>query len=81
MPGLITLWDKTQGTSFEVRNLRAELAAVPAQHRHPDVKSIKDFTERDRIAVPWIKVSVQAVLLQMAAAAAYGDENTASWIR
>ena len=37
---------------------------------NPDIKSIKDFTERDRIAVPSIKVSVQAVLLQMAAAAA-----------
>ena len=34
VPGLITLWDKTQGTSFEVKGiLRAELAAVPAQHR------------------------------------------------
>ena len=58
-------------------NLRAELAAVPLDTANPDIKSIKDFTERDRIAVPSIKVSVQAVLLQMAAAAAYGEENYA----
>jgi hypothetical protein len=42
---------------------------------NPDIKSIKDFSERDRIAVPSIKVSVQAVLLQMAAAEAYGEAN------
>src|SRR2546423_1872053 len=44
---------------------------------NPDIKSIKDFGERDRIAVPSIKVSVQAVLLQMAAAEAFGEENYA----
>jgi NitT/TauT family transport system substrate-binding protein len=76
VPGLITLWDKTQGTSFEVKGICA-LSSQPflLNTANPAVKSIKDFTESDRIAVPSIKVSVQAVLLQMAAAAAYGDEN------
>ena len=78
VPGLITLWDKTQGTSFEVKGVCA-LSSQPflLNTANPDIKSIKDFTERDRIAVPSIKVSVQAVLLQMAAAAAYGEENYA----
>jgi NitT/TauT family transport system substrate-binding protein len=78
VPGLITLWDKTQGTSFEVKGICA-LSSQPflLNTANPDIKSIKDFTERDRIAVPSIKVSVQAVLLQMAAAAAYGEENYA----
>ena len=44
---------------------------------NPEVKSIKDFTERDRIALPSIKVSVQAVVLQMAVAAAFGEANYA----
>jgi NitT/TauT family transport system substrate-binding protein len=78
VPGLITLWDKTQGTSFEVKGICA-LSSQPflLNTANPDVKSIKDFGERDRIALPSIKVSVQAVLLQMAAAAAFGDENYA----
>jgi len=78
VPGLITLWDKTQGTSFEVKGICA-LSSQPflLNTANPDIKSIRDFGERDRIAVPSIKVSVQAVLLQMAAAAAFGDENYA----
>jgi NitT/TauT family transport system substrate-binding protein len=78
VPGLITLWDKTQGTSFEVKGICA-LSSQPflLNTANPDIKSIRDFGERDRIAVPSIKVSVQAVLLQMAAAAAYGEENYA----
>jgi NitT/TauT family transport system substrate-binding protein len=76
VPGLITLWDKTQGTSFEVKGICA-LSSQPflLNTANRDIKSIKDFGERDRIAVPSIKVSVQAVLLQMAAAEAYGEAN------
>ena len=76
VPGLITLWDKTQGTSFEVKGICA-LSSQPflLNTANPDIKSIRDFSERDRIAVPSIKVSVQAVLLQMAAAEAFGEEN------
>jgi len=78
VPGLITLWDKTLGTSFEVKGICA-LSSQPflLNTANPEIKSIRDFGERDRIAVPSIKVSLQAVLLQMAAAAAFGDENYA----
>jgi hypothetical protein len=34
--------------------------------RNPKVHSIKDFTDVDRIAMPAVKVSAQAVLLEMA---------------
>jgi NitT/TauT family transport system substrate-binding protein len=36
------------------------------------VKTIKDFTEKDRIALPAVKVSIQAVTLQMAAEKVFG---------
>src|SRR6195952_406914 len=77
-PGLITLWDKTQGTSFEVKGICA-LSSQPflLNTSNTEIKSIKDFTERDRIAVPSIKVSVQAVVLQMAVAEAFGEANFA----
>ena len=35
--------------------------------------TIRDFTEHDRIAVPAVKVSLQATLLQMASAKAFGE--------
>jgi NitT/TauT family transport system substrate-binding protein len=78
VPGLITLWDKTQGTSFEVKGICA-LSSQPflLNTSNPAITSIRDFSERDRIAVPSIKVSVQAVVLQMAVAAAFGEENYA----
>ena len=77
-PSLITLWDKTIGTSFEVKGICA-LSSQPflLNTSNPAIKSIRDFSERDRIALPSIKVSVQAVVLQMAVAQAFGEENYA----
>jgi NitT/TauT family transport system substrate-binding protein len=78
VPGLITLWDKTQGTSFEVKGICA-LSSQPflLNTSNPAIKSIRDFSDKDRIALPSIKVSVQAVVLQMAVAAAFGEDNFA----
>ena len=45
--------------------------------RNPKVKSITDLTESDRIAVPSVKVSFNATLLQMAAAKHWGMANYA----
>ena len=40
---------------------------------NPKVKTIKDFTDNDKIALPAVKVSIQAVTLQMAAEKAFGS--------
>jgi NitT/TauT family transport system substrate-binding protein len=63
---MLTLWAKTRG-SLEVKAVAA-LAALPSflNTSNPEVRAIKDLTERDRIALPAIKVSIQATLLQMA---------------
>jgi NitT/TauT family transport system substrate-binding protein len=45
--------------------------------RSASVKNITDFTDKDKIAVPAVKVSVQAVMLQMAAAKQWGREQFA----
>ena len=45
--------------------------------RDPDVKSIKDFSAKDKIAVPSVKISTQAIMLQMAAAKAFGEKDYA----
>jgi NitT/TauT family transport system substrate-binding protein len=78
VPSLITLWSKTAGTPNEVRGVGA-LNSMPVDlvTSNPDVKSIRDFTDKDKIAVTTVKVSTQALLLQMAAAQAFGEQNYA----
>jgi NitT/TauT family transport system substrate-binding protein len=78
VPSLATLWDKTSGTPNEVRALSA-VQSMPFMlvTNKPSIKSIKDFTEADKIAVPAIKVSSQAICLQMAAAKEWGDDQYA----
>jgi NitT/TauT family transport system substrate-binding protein len=78
VPGLATLWDKTAGTPNEVRALSAA-QAMPfiLTTNRPEVKTIADFREGDKIAVPGIKNSNQAICLQMAAAKEWGQANYA----
>jgi NitT/TauT family transport system substrate-binding protein len=78
VPGLVTLWSKTKGTAQEVKGISA-LSEQPIflNVRNPAVKTLKDFTEKDKISLPAVKVSVQAVMLQMAAAKEWGQEGYA----
>jgi NitT/TauT family transport system substrate-binding protein len=77
-PGLLVLWSRTRGTAQEVRGIAA-MSSQPflLNTRNPDVKTVADFTDKDRIAVPAVKVSIQAIALQMAAAKAFGPANFA----
>jgi hypothetical protein len=76
VPGLLTLWARTKGTPQEVRGISA-LSSQPflLNTRDPNIKTIKDFKDSDRIAVPAVKSSVQALTLQMAAAKTYGEKE------
>jgi NitT/TauT family transport system substrate-binding protein len=76
VPGLVTLWARTKGTANEVKGISA-LSSQPflMNTREARIKSIADLKDSDRIAVPAVKVSVQAVALQMAAAKMYGQAN------
>jgi ABC-type nitrate/sulfonate/bicarbonate transport system substrate-binding protein len=78
VPGLLTLWARTKGTAQEVRGISA-LSSQPflLNTRDPQIKSVKDFKDSDRIAVPAVKSSVQAITLQMEAAKIYGPKNFA----
>jgi NitT/TauT family transport system substrate-binding protein len=69
----ITLWDKTRGNT-EVKALAA-LNSQPAflNTINPNVHSLKDFSEKDRIALPAVNVAFQATILQMAAELAFGQ--------
>jgi NitT/TauT family transport system substrate-binding protein len=76
VPGLVTLWARTKGTANEVKGISA-LSSQPflMNTREERINSIADLKDSDRIAVPAVKVSVQAVALQMAAAKMYGQAN------
>lgn len=78
VPGLATLWDKTAGTPNEVRALSA-VQSMPFMlvTNREAVKTIKDFNEHDKIALPSVKTSSQAICLQMAAAKEWGQEQYA----
>jgi NitT/TauT family transport system substrate-binding protein len=77
-PGLLLLWSKTKGTPMEVRGISA-MSSQPflLNTRNPAIKSLADIRDTDRIAVPAVKVSIQAIALQMAAAKAFGPGNFA----
>ena len=72
---LFTIWDRTRGKQ-NVKGV-ASLGDLPYYlvSTDPNVKTIADFTDKDRIAVPATTVSVQSRILQMAAAKAWGDAN------
>src|SRR5581483_6528066 len=72
-PSLVILWAKTHGNFKGLAGSGASPMVLVT--RNPDVRTIKDFTERDRIAVPAVKTSTQAILLAMAAEAAFGPGN------
>ena len=69
------LWDRTR-SNVQVHGVAA-LSSMPNLliSRNPNVKSIKDFTDKDRIAMAGAGSSVQTIYLQMAASKAFGEEN------
>lgn len=72
---LLTIWGKTQN-NYKVKGVAA-LNAMPLYlvTTNPNVKTIKDFTEKDKIALPAVKTSIQAITLQMAAEKLLGPDQ------
>jgi NitT/TauT family transport system substrate-binding protein len=69
---LLTIWSRTRA-NIGVKAVAA-LNAMPLflNTINPNVKTIADFTEKDRIALPAVRTSIQAVTLQMASEKAFG---------
>src|SRR5207248_6092324 len=76
VPSLVLLWAKTRDTAGAVRAVGA-LGDIPNELvvRRPEVKSIRDLGPSDKIAVTAVKISNQAIALQMAAAQEFGAEH------
>jgi NitT/TauT family transport system substrate-binding protein len=75
---LATLWDKTFGTPQEVRALSA-LQCMPfvMVTKTDRIRSIADLTEKDRVALPGVKITGHALSLEMAAAQKWGFDQYA----
>ncbi|GAC1346365.1 MAG: ABC transporter substrate-binding protein [Acetobacteraceae bacterium] len=72
-PSMITLWDRTR-RNVGIKGVAA-ITTYPLYllSRNPAVHTIKDLTASDKIAVPSVKISTQAIMLQIAAADAFGE--------
>jgi NitT/TauT family transport system substrate-binding protein len=78
-PGFVTLWAKARGIP------RAEIVgvcgmstcALALNTNRAAIKSLGDFTPQDKIALPGIKTSLAAVVLQMLVAKTFGHASYA----
>jgi NitT/TauT family transport system substrate-binding protein len=70
---MIIVWARTRA-SLKISGVAA-LGAMPnlLTTSNPRIKTLADFTDKDRIALPAVKIGAQAVMLQMAAEQAFGE--------
>lgn len=70
---LLLLWDRTKGGVKGIVATSAQpLVFVSRDER---IKSLKDLGAGDKVAVPTVRVSTQAILLQMAASQMFGADK------
>ena len=70
---LLLLWGKTNGDVKAILGV----SGLPFKllTRNPNIKTIKDYGPNDRIAVPTVRQSIQAITLGIALQKAYGDDK------
>ncbi|TDV60613.1 ABC transporter substrate-binding protein [Pseudomonas sp. LP_7_YM] len=75
VPPMLTIWDRTKGK----QNVKAiaSLGSMPNYllSNKPEVKTLNDFTDKDRIAVPAAGVGFQSRTLQIETAKQFGNDN------
>src|SRR3954463_13786373 len=78
-PAFITLWDKT-ASNMKVRGVAA-MTSIPMylNTKAPHLKSLKDLQPTDKIAVTAVKVSIPAIIMQMAAIKESGKADYAHY--
>ena len=70
LTSVLPLWDKTKGKYQALCAITSQPMQLDVAN--PNIKSIADFTETDRIGLPGIKTSYHAIVLQMQAAKLWG---------
>ena len=76
MSNLVTLWDKTR-TNIGIRGLSGmNIMPLLLVTRDPKLKTLADYGPNDRIALPSVRVSMQAMMLDILAGKAFGAANS-----
>ena len=70
---MLLLWDRTRGRVKGIVATCAEPLVLVS--REPRIKALADFGPADRIAVPTVRVSTQAILLSIAAVGMFGRDQ------
>jgi NitT/TauT family transport system substrate-binding protein len=70
---LLLLWDRTRGGVKGIVATSAQPMTLIS--RDANIKSLRDIGPNDKIAVPTVKVSTQAIVLQIAAAELFGPDQ------
>ena len=72
VPSMGVLWDRTRG-GIGVKAVHAIAANnIWLNTRNPAIKSLADFSDKDRIGIPSLKVSTQALMLAIGAEKLWG---------
>lgn len=72
IPSFLALWAKGKG-KLAIKGLSSYgTLPITLVTRNPNVKTLADFTDKDRIATPGVKTSTQSIFLRMAAEKMYG---------
>ena len=79
VPGFLTLWAKAKGNArLEIIGLSGlSTTSLYLNTTDPAIKTLRDFTPKNKIALPGIKTSLSAVVLQMVVAREFGDHDYA----
>ena len=78
-PAFLTLWDRTRGNA-DVKGVAA-MTSIPMylNTRAPHLNSIRDLKPTDKIAITAVKVSIPAIIMQMAAIKDFGAADYAHY--
>ncbi|MFC0408480.1 ABC transporter substrate-binding protein [Roseomonas elaeocarpi] len=78
-PGFMTLWSRARGIPrSEIIGVSGmSTCALVLNTNKPNIKTLGDFTASDKIALPGIKTSLAAVVLQILVAKQFGQANYA----
>ena len=78
-PAFITIWDRT-ANNMKVKGVAA-MTSIPMylNTKAPHLKSLKDLTPNDKIAVTAVKVSIPAIIMQMQAMKEGGKADYAKY--
>ena len=67
---MLLLWDRTRGGVKGIVATSAEPLILIT--RNPAIKTLRDYTPQDKIALPTVRISTQAILLQIACEEVFG---------